>query len=218
MAVAKNGLVERSSLRDQVRDLLTTRIFDGTYEPGDRLVETRIAAELGLSQAPVREALRELETLRLVVHEQFRGARVREPRPEELLAVFPVRLALEELAVRLGWDRLAADPTPLRDQLARMRAEAAADNPAAMIAADFAFHAAIVDAAENAPLRDAWDALGVDRHSFVTLQRLHLAPSELAETHVPILEAFESGTKSEAVKAIRAHLNGFARQARDESR
>lgn len=210
-------LVDRRSLRDQVRELLTARIFDGTYGPGDRLVETRIATELGLSQAPVREALRELETLGLVVHEQFRGARVREPPPEELLAVFPVRTVLETLAVKLGFDRLAADPTPLQEQLTRMRAEAAGGDAHAMILGDTAFHAAIVDAAHNAPLRAAWDALGVDRHSFVTLKRLDLTLAELAETHVPIMDAFEHGTPADAVKAVRAHLSGFARQARAHS-
>ena len=71
-------------------------------QPGERLVETRIAQELGTSQAPVREALRDLELLRLVESEPFRGARVRPFGDSELVEIYPVRAVLEELAARLA--------------------------------------------------------------------------------------------------------------------
>ena len=58
--------VARVVLREQVKELILERILNGEYAPGDRLVETRIAQELGTSQAPVREALRDLELLRFV--------------------------------------------------------------------------------------------------------------------------------------------------------
>src|ERR671928_1603067 len=73
--------VTRAVLRDQIKDVLLQRILDGHYSPGQRIVETRVAEEFGVSQAPVREALRELEILRLVVSEPFRGARVRDVTP-----------------------------------------------------------------------------------------------------------------------------------------
>ena len=72
----------------------------GELQPGERLVETRIAQELGTSQAPVREALRDLELLRLVESEPFRGSRVRAFGEDELIEVYPVRASLEELAAR----------------------------------------------------------------------------------------------------------------------
>ena len=67
----------RLLLREHIKDQILERILDGTYEPGERLVETRIAREFETSQVPVREALRELEALRFVESEPFRGARVR---------------------------------------------------------------------------------------------------------------------------------------------
>ena len=94
------SLVTRTVLREQVKELLLERILAGDYRPGDRLVETRIAQELGMSQAPVREALRDLEVLRFVESEPFRGARVRAISGEELAEIYPVRAAVEELAAR----------------------------------------------------------------------------------------------------------------------
>ena len=90
--------ISRTVLREQVKDILLQRIVSGELKPGERLVETRIASELGTSQAPVREALRDLELLRLVESEPFRGARVRGFGEAELIEVYPVRAVLEELA------------------------------------------------------------------------------------------------------------------------
>jgi len=96
------AVISRTVLREQVKDVLLQRIVSGELEPGDRLVETRIAQELGTSQAPVREALRDLELLRLVESEPFRGSRVRGFGEKELVEVYPVRASLEELAARLA--------------------------------------------------------------------------------------------------------------------
>ena len=98
-------MIERPVLRDRVKDVLLERIVSGGYPPGARLVETRIAQELGTSQAPVREALRDLEQLGLVVHEAYRGCSVRAVSAAELLEAFPVRAALEALAARLAGSR-----------------------------------------------------------------------------------------------------------------
>src|SRR4051795_10777818 len=116
--------VSKLPLREQVKDLLLERILDGTYAPGDRIVETRIAQELGTSQAPVREALRELESLRFVESEPFRGARVRAVSPEEMIEIYPVRAALEEVAGRGAATRLDGDVRALEVELEAMRGAA----------------------------------------------------------------------------------------------
>jgi DNA-binding GntR family transcriptional regulator len=207
-------LIKRGVLRDQVRELLTSRIVSGEYKPGERLVETRIAVELGTSQAPVREALRELENIGLVVHEPFRGARVRDQQPRELLDVFPVREALETLAVRLALPRLSRDASALRERLEGMRAAAGADDRHAFFGYDAGFHGAIVAAAENTWLTDAYGAIAVDQHVFVMITRLRLDLAEVAESHVPLLEAIEAGELGPAVGEVRAHLAAFAREAK----
>src|SRR3954470_7940676 len=115
--------LSRPMLRDRIKDAILARILDGSYAPGERIVEIRIAQELGVSQAPVREALRELELLRLVVSEPFRGARVREVGAEELAEIYPVRAALEEVAARAAAVRLGGDVGALAAEIAAMRAE-----------------------------------------------------------------------------------------------
>src|SRR3954451_18359329 len=110
----------RSMLRDQIKDAIVERILDGVYGPGERIVEIRVAQEFGVSQAPVREALRELELLRLVVSAPFRGARVREVTTEELAEVSPVRAPSAEVAARAPAVNLDGDVEPLEQEIERM--------------------------------------------------------------------------------------------------
>src|SRR6476620_3969543 len=112
--------VSRTVLREQVKDLLLERILTHEYGPGDRLVETRIAQELGVSQAPVREALRELESLRFVESSPFKGARVREVSDDELAEIYPIRAALEDVAARAAAERLDGDVAALEREIRAM--------------------------------------------------------------------------------------------------
>jgi DNA-binding GntR family transcriptional regulator len=80
-------------------------IVEGRYSPGDRLVEARIAAELGLSRTPVREALRLLQAEGLVVSERNRGAMVRPLSPTEVDDLYGLRLRLESYAVEVATER-----------------------------------------------------------------------------------------------------------------
>ena len=118
--------IERRVLRDQVKSYLTNAILSGVYKPGERLVETRIAQQLGVSQAPVREAIRELELLGFLKSEPFRGASVRQLSTDELLEIYPVRAALEGVAARAAVTRLTEDDfAHLSELLGKMLAAAA---------------------------------------------------------------------------------------------
>ena len=94
--------ISRSVLAEQVKDRLLQDILGGRYPSHSRIVETRVARELGTSQAPVREALRGLEALGVIEIHPFRGARVRHPSRGELLEAYAVRAELEALATAGG--------------------------------------------------------------------------------------------------------------------
>src|SRR5512134_3352525 len=105
--MTRESTISRNVLSAQVKERLLEAILDGRYPPGARIVETRVARELGTSQAPVREALRDLEGLGVVETTAFRGARVRRPSAAELLEAFAVRAELESLGARLAVGRLS---------------------------------------------------------------------------------------------------------------
>jgi DNA-binding GntR family transcriptional regulator len=203
--------VNRAVFREQIKDLLVQRILEGHYDPGQRLIELRIAEELGVSQGPVREALRELEILRLVESEPFRGARVRALRADEITESYPVRAALEELAAKLAAAWLAGRAAPLRAEMDAMRAAAGDGDLRAFVRHDVAFHRVFVEASANRTLVDVWESLHVDlRTRFTLIQRLEDL-AEVAESHAPLMEALDAGEAELAGRLVREHIEGFGR-------
>ena len=210
--------ISRTVLREQVKEALLQRIVSGDLKPGERLVETRIAQELGTSQAPVREALRDLELLRLVESEPFRGARVRGFGEAELVEVYPVRAALEELAAKMATKLLDGDVTTLEREVEAMREAAKRRDISELVKHDIAFHRLIVEAADNPILEQCWKSLGVEGRITVTLYGTYVEPEEAAELHVPLLEAIRSRKPGAAGREARKHVEAFARIARNRAR
>lgn len=204
-------LVSRPTLRDQIKDALLQRILQGTYAPGERIVEIRVAQEFGVSQAPVREALRELEILRLIESEPFRGARVREVRPDEIAEIYPVRAALEEVAARAAAPRLAGRVELLAEELEGMRAAAASGDRHRFVTHDVGFHRGFVLASGNRTLIETWENLHVDLRTRLTLIQRHGDLHEVAERHVPVMEALDAGDGMLAGRLVREHIEGFGR-------
>ena len=205
--------ISRTVLREQVKDLLLQRIASGELRPGDRIVETRIAAELGTSQAPVREALRDLELLRLIESEPFKGARVKGFGNAELVEVYPVRAALEELAAKEATKRLAGDVSGLEVEVEAMRDAARRGDLNALVSHDIAFHRLVVEAAGNPILEQCWKSLGVEGPITITLYGTSVEPEEAAELHAPLVDAIRSGKPGAAGRAARRHVEAFARLA-----
>jgi DNA-binding GntR family transcriptional regulator len=201
----------RSSLREQIKDVILQRIVEGSYEPGSRLVETRIAQELGVSQGPVREALRDLEQLGCVVHEPYRGCSVRAFGPEELLEAFPVRAALEALAARLAAEQITeAELDELDELLQRMRAAAGRADAHEQSQANASFHATIVRAARNATLERQWRMLEPYSRTYLTVSRPGIDLVHLSDRHRPILDALRRRDPDAAGQAMHDHLMGAA--------
>jgi DNA-binding GntR family transcriptional regulator len=208
--------VRRTVLREEVKNVLLERILSGHYAPGERLVEIRIAQELGVSQAPVREALRDLESVRLVESIPFRGSRVRAISDAELIEVYPIRGALEEVAARAAAKRLKGDVSALE---AEVKAMAASRDLREQVEHDVRFHQLIVEASGNSRLIEIWKSLQVETRTAITAMRTGLTPKEAADLHRPLLDALERGDGRTAGRTIRSHIERFgkllAAKARD---
>jgi DNA-binding GntR family transcriptional regulator len=196
--------------RAQIKEALLERILNGAYQPGERIVETRVAREFGVSQGPVREALRELESLRLVVSEPFVGVRVRAITPEELGEIYPVRSGLEEVAARTAAPRFAGAVEPLERELAEMRRIAAFGAVHDFMLHDVRFHQLIVERSGNRTLLELWTSLHVEARTIITFIRYGDLPT-IAESHVPILAALRAGDAERSAGALREHFEYYAR-------
>ena len=201
-------VLQRSTLREQIKDVILERIVEGEYKPGERLVESRISQELKVSQSSVREAIRDLEQLGCLVYEFNRGCSVRAFSTDELLEAYPVRAALEALAAKEAAARI---------DLARSNGSTASPSHAPcadegrihdQAQLNVEFHRVIVHASTTPP--SSVNGLYLNRlpRTYLTTvtSRATVDPRHLAERHIPILDALRRGDGEAAARAIHDHL------------
>ena len=209
--MTRDAAISRSVLSDQVKDRLLQAILDGRYPPGARIVETRVARELGTSQAPVREALRDLEALGIVETTPFRGARVRRPSADELLEGFTIRAALEALGARLAIPHLTSqDLRALAEYVDEMRRAADDGDWHAEATADAAFHGRIVELARNGTLERVWRTLEPFSRTYITMVVPGVDRRRIAELHAPVLAALHLRDPKLSDAAIHDHFANTA--------
>ncbi|MEX1184715.1 MAG: GntR family transcriptional regulator [Gemmatimonadota bacterium] len=208
----------RSSLREEIRDALLARILDGTLGPGDRLVEMHVAREFRTSQAPVREALRELETMGYVATATYRGTRVREIPRTEMRDAFRVRALLEREAVRTGTETGSVDVAALEAAVAGLEKAAAAGDVNAFVRHDEAFHRTLVAGGGNPVLARHWDLLLVSTRIRALIRTGIIDIHETGNEHRPILEAVARGNSEVAGRLVHEHIDELADRMDTEAR
>lgn len=210
-------LLSSRSLPSLVQKELERQILDGELPPGHRLNETEIAARLGVSRGPVREALRALDESGLVRSERNRGVFVRTVTVAEADETYDVRAALDELVGRtLAKDAGPAEIRELCERLDRMEAAAGAQDVGTYFAANLAFHDRLVELTGNATLLESYRRLVKPLQLFrrrILEQGGALSISTLE--HRQIVEAIAAHDAGRAGAAMREHAIASKRRAED---
>jgi DNA-binding GntR family transcriptional regulator len=207
--------VRRDSMRDQIRREILKRIVNGTYRPGERLVELQVAKEFNTSQAPVREAFRELEALRLVESQSYRGTRVREISQREMQESAQVRALLEEAAAARAAETLEGNTGDLRLALSGIERAAVEGDLEAFAHHNLLFHRQIVEAAGNGVMLRVWASLMLEARTLIGLSAKPHDLNAVAATHVPIVEALDRGDGRLAGRLLREHAERFTHERED---
>ena len=209
-----NGSAEaaasRYSLSQQVRNHILSKIATGAIAPGDKIVEARIASELGVSTIPVREAIRELAAMRVLEYEVHRGARVREVNISETIDALRVKAVLEALAAELAGAKLGDVLQLLRHSSKQIQDAARRNNWVEYQDQNQMFHRLIVETAGNSILLSLWDTLAFDVRTRFIMDFLRIVdPTVLAGEHDQILQAIEKGSTDEVSELLSSHANGL---------
>lgn len=202
-------MFDKESLSERVKRVIVDRVIDGTYPPGTHLVELHLAEEFNVSQAPVREALCELSSTRLVENRPRHGTFVRKISSEEMAEIYMVRAALEGEAAIRAFPILHQDPAPLRAALEGMRAAVQSDSARGLAKYSTEFHRAIIEASGNRLMLEIWDSLFVEVRTMATIVRGHVEPKAAAEAHAPILEAYETGNAELCRELVTRHQKEY---------
>jgi DNA-binding GntR family transcriptional regulator len=204
--------LQRSSTSKRVAGYLRERIAEGTIEPGERLNELALAADLGVSRSPIREALAQLAGEGLVRVVPYKGTFVTALSEERLRDLLDFRLALEQYAVRRAIERATPEEFKKFEVLIeRIETHANKYDLAAAVEADLAAHEYLIELSGSALLAQTYRSMLSELRLYITQTSRHYENvGDLATEHRALLAAMRAAKTDDAAALIAAHItHGF---------
>jgi len=204
----------RETLRDQIYASLKEAILSGKVRPGEPLRETEVAEQMGVSQSPVREALRYLEREGLVVTVPRKGTTVVELGAADVEEIYTLRQVIESLAARRAAEKATSDDlAKLRALIEEMEQAARAGDIVALVEKDYEFHAQICRMAQHSRLLQVWENAHAQVRAFLSFKDQLLSDLEMIpSSHQPLVEALAAGDGERAEQVMKSHIEEMGRQ------
>jgi len=204
--------VQSKSRREQVLDKLRDAILAGDFKPGQPLREVELASQLGVSRAPLREALQVLSAEGLVETVPYHGTTVRTLNKTDIEELYSLRSELESFAIR----RVIATITPVQiDQLRaiyeRMRLAGVANDLKRLSAEDQIFHNTLITFSNHSLLVSIWNVVAMRVRQVMALRnKQNRDLVQVAMNHVPIIDAIAAKDMDRAIALIQQHAASAA--------
>lgn len=201
-------VIKRTTLKKQVYEHLKEQIILALYNPGERLIEEKIAESLDVSRSPVREAIRMLEKDGLVIVNQSGGVNVVDPKIDDYLYLYEYRKEVEAAAAYYAAERRTEQHLQrMREHLKTMENISSTDYKL-IHQSGVQFHSAIVEASANPFLISALTQLqGINifyRRTILNNSELHM--KKAVEEHQQIYEAIKKQAYKQARQLMRRHI------------
>lgn len=211
---ARRLQLSRGSLRDEVRQYLRDAIIQGDLKPGEKIAEVALARELGLSQAPVREALRELEHDGLVVNHSRRGTFVRRLTGRDAWEMYSLRAELEAMAARLARANFGpSDYEHLEGFIQNMVEASRAQEHEQFTRHDVAFHEFICKHSGHGLLLRTWRGINPLNWTAITVATLKNRDLlDLAARHHVIVDALRGQNEAALDEIMKDHVLALGRE------
>lgn len=202
---AKIIFMKKRVLREDIKSYLIDAILRGVYKKDERLVETQIAKELGVSQAPVREAFRDLEQIGMLETVPFKGASVKGYSVQDVKNAYEVRAQLEGLAIRQAIKKMSdAEIEKLQSIYHKMMVASSTEDFREQVRLDVEFHEAIVKGSKNRILEIAWRSISAAHWTYFGIYKLDR--SALVRRHESLLDALRNRDEHLATEYIQKHF------------
>ncbi len=214
---AKNKPINRSFMREEVYNTLLSWIMEGELRPGEKLLDKELAKNMGVSRTPVREALRRLEDKELVESSANRWTRVSEVSIKEPEMIYPIIMALEEIAVSQAMAHLTEGDFEKMAQANKALGKALAEeNPVKASMADIRFHDIFIERSGNQHLVTILGDLKIkSRRVEVTYFEGYACAKYPLDEHDRILDALGSRDVALAQSLVRANWQSSLKRLKD---
>lgn len=205
--------LSRLPLREHARLAIRQAVLDGVLAQGSHIVEEELAAQLGVSRAPLREAIRLLEQEGLVMSIPRVGSFVRQLTARDLEEIWPLRVALESLAIELAIPRATdGDISSLQRCTDSMRKAALEERHQQFLESDLSFHEQLVRLAGNQRLFDSWFTIMMQFRILAPLSELLTLPvyrdfDGIIQAHQVVIDAFAARKVGHTQRLLQQHTS-----------
>lgn len=200
-------LANRVTLGQEISALIKQGIATGTLMPGQRIVESKLAQELGVSLTPVREAVRQLVGEGILTVVPNRGPSVRVLTEEDTFELYSLRAMLEGLAIRLAVTRSPVeDRNKIRDLFAEMVTAVDDDAVPSLLAYSTQLHEGIVQLSDHERLITVYQSLALQIAILNRVAGQQSTKQHEVDWHRPLVEALFGDDPNDAERVIRAHV------------
>jgi DNA-binding GntR family transcriptional regulator len=198
---------QKIKICDFVSEYIRDKIISGELKSGDRIIETAVAKSVGVSQAPVREALRELEVMGLVKLVPYKGCYVLPINKNKLQQVYGLRTVLECFAVEQGIENMSNEAISKMEKYVEIMNVAAKEGDSSkFVKNDVNFHREIVKSANNVMLEKMWNLVGACHWASITISA-HYDLDFFAKSHAILLAIVKKRDKKAVIKELKHHFD-----------
>ncbi len=215
-----NKFTKPFSIVEQIHKSLSNAILNQELQPGTPLTEIELQEWFGVSRAPIREAIRLLESEGLVVVNAFKKKYVRKLTHEELQEIYTVLGCLEGFAAGIAAGRLTAEQLgELGENIEKMKEEYGKGNIASCTQLNFEFHSLIIRTADNSVLKKTIASI-MRAPGWYWLTRAYYRDPVLVLSsvtdHLEILSALRARDSQRADKCVRDHFSNIRSNWKDQ--
>jgi DNA-binding GntR family transcriptional regulator len=200
--------IDNKSRRERVLEALREAIVTGELKPGQALIEVDLAAQLGVSRAPLREALQNLSHEGLVETVPYKGSIVRRLTRRDIEELYSLRSVLEIFAIqRIIAQNNTQNVAALRHVFDMMLEAAQRGDLKEVNRIDRQFHDVLIDLSQHHLLVQTWASVTMRVSQVMALtNRRNTDIAQIAYNHLPIIEAIADGNEAQAILLISQHV------------
>lgn len=200
--------IKNISIREQTVDALREAILTGELKPGQSLIEMDLSKQLGVSRAPIREALRILNSEGLVETIPYHGTTVGRLTKDDIEELYSMRILLETFALeRIVSLQNAEHVDTLKNLYERMVEAGTRNDLKAVNEIDREFHDAIISMSGHKLLELLWQMVAMKVRQVMALRNMRNSDlTQIARNHLPLIEAIQLGNLVEAKQLLSEHI------------
>lgn len=198
------------TLREEILDQIRMRIVNQELKPGEKIVETDLANEFGVSRAPIRESLRQLENENLVEYVRNAGCSVKEVTAQDAYEIYLMRAHYEMLAVKIVKGKIPEESLANMEKILEKMTDISIENYLDVFALDNEFHGELVKMVGLSRLYKEWKELNYG--NIITSRKKNLDKSKVVKRqysiHKPLFDIYKTGDCEKICAAIYGHYHG----------